>query len=137
MEEEYGFGMVDEGTGKPYNIRHRCFYFSKSVLSLVKSHKIDYLYLSIDDQLIRSATSIGANMEEGFAGSSSKDWQKFLLIALKSANETKYWLCLVSDSVEVEKEEVNELLNEANEISNIIGSIIVNAKRNSKKENKA
>ncbi len=75
---------------KPYNIRHRCYYFAKEVVLFVKESKCDKVYSSLFDQLIRSATSIGANMVEGRAGSSRKDWKKFLVISLKSANETKY-----------------------------------------------
>jgi len=77
------------------------------------------------DQLIRSATSIGANVIEGKAGSSRKDWKNFLVIALKSANETKYWLCLIRETIEVDNNKVNELIKEADELSKIIAAIIV------------
>jgi four helix bundle protein len=77
---------------------------------------------------VRSSTSIGANVVEGASGSSKKDWIKFLIIALKSANETKYWLCLIRDTMEVSKEEINKLIIEAEEISKIIASIIVKSK---------
>ena len=78
---------------KPYNIRHRCYYFSKVIILFVKGCNYDKIYSSLFDELIRSATSVGANMVESIAGSSKKDWKKFHIIALKSANETKYWLC--------------------------------------------
>jgi len=77
---------------RPYNIRHRCFHFSKQVILFIKSCQYEKIYSSLFDQLVRSATSIGANLVEGSAGSSKKDWKKFQVIALKSANETKYWL---------------------------------------------
>lgn len=73
---------------KPYNIRHRCFYFAKDVVLFVKECKYERIYSSLFDQLIRSATSIGANLIESKAGSSKKDWKNFLTISLKSANET-------------------------------------------------
>ena len=66
---------------KPYNIRHRCYYFSKEVLLFVKDCKYDRVYTSLFDQLIRSATSIGANVVEGRAGSSKKEWKKVFIIA--------------------------------------------------------
>ncbi|RNL53803.1 four helix bundle protein [Pedobacter jejuensis] len=49
-------------------------------------------------------------------------------MALKSANETKYWICLVRDTeiAQTNKEKVNELLREADEISRILASIIIN-----------
>ncbi|MET0392849.1 MAG: four helix bundle protein [Chitinophagaceae bacterium] len=112
---------------KPYNIRHRCFYFSRAVVLFVGECKYERVYSSLFDQLIRSATSIGANVTEGSAGSSKRDWKNFLAIALKSANETKYWLCLIRDTMPVDKEKVQELIREADEISKIIASIIINA----------
>ncbi|EFJ38940.1 hypothetical protein VOLCADRAFT_72165 [Volvox carteri f. nagariensis] len=127
MDIEFDAFEVNEGE-KPYNIRHRCFFFSKEILFFVKDCKYEKVYSSLFDQLVRSATSIGANVVEGKAGSSKKDWNKYLVIALKSANETKYWLCLIRDTQEVSKEKVNELIKEADELSKIIASIIINAK---------
>jgi four helix bundle protein len=117
---------------KPYNIRRRCFYFAKEVISFVKECRYARVYSSLFDQLVRSATSIGANMVEGSAGSSRKDWKKFLVISLKSANETKYWLCLIRDTMGVEKQKITELLNEAEELAKIIASILINADKKEK-----
>ena len=109
---------------KPYNIRHRCFYFARDVIEFVKEINFDRIYYSLFDQLIRSATSIGANVVEGRSGSSKKDWLKFYIIALKSTNETKYWLCLIRETMNINKDTVNKLLNEADEISKILGAIV-------------
>jgi four helix bundle protein len=127
MDDEFETFEVNEG-GKPYNIRHRCFFFSKEVIVFVGNCKYDKIYSSLFDQLLRSATLIGANVVEGKAGSSKKDWKNYFAIALKSANETKYWLCLIRDAIDVSKPKVNELVKEADEISKIIASIIINAK---------
>ena len=116
---------------RSYNIRHRCYYFSKEIILFVKVCKYDKVYTSLFDQLIRSATSIGANIVEGKAGSSKKDWKKFFVIALKSANETKYWLCLIRDTMQIETTKLSELLKEAEEISNIIAKIIINSSEGS------
>ena len=89
--------------------------------------KYDRIFHSLFDQLVRSATSIGANVVEGKSGSSKRDWKNFYVIALKSANETKYWLCLIRDTFEVSKPKINELIKEADEISKIIASIILKA----------
>jgi four helix bundle protein len=78
---------------------------------------------------VRSSTSIGANIVEGASGSSKRDWLKFLIIALKSSNETKYWLCLIRDSIDVSKDQVSTLITEAEEISKIIASIILKSKQ--------
>ena len=94
MEEQFvNFGLKEEE--RPYNIRHRCYYFSKEIVMFVKDCANNKVFSSLFDQLIRSATSIGANIVEGKSGSSRKDWKNFYVIALKSANETKYWLCLI------------------------------------------
>lgn len=124
MENEIEFFELNEDD-KPYGIKHRSFYFSKEVVKFIGSTKYDRIYHSMFDQLLRSATSIGANLVEGSAGSSKKDWRNYYAIALKSANEAKYWLCLIRDTLEVSKEKIIELIVEANELSKIIASIIV------------
>ena len=93
------------------------------------SAKFERIFFSIFDQLVRSGTSIGANIVEGKSGSSTKDFKNFYTIALKSSNETKYWLCLIRDTILInDKDEINKLIVEANELSKIIASIIINLK---------
>jgi four helix bundle protein len=121
--------MENVQEARPYKIRHRSYYFSKEVVLFVKACRFERVYSSLFDQLIRSATSIGANLVEAVAGSSKNDWRKFLIIALKSANETKYWLCLIRDTMDIERQRIDKLLKEAEEIANIIASILVNASR--------
>lgn len=113
---------------KPYNIRHRCFHFAKEVMTFVSECKYERIHFSIFDQLIRSATSIGANVVEGGSGSTKKDFINFFCVALKSANETKYWLCLIRDTIKTNRYKLDELLKEADEISKIIAAIILSAK---------
>jgi four helix bundle protein len=113
---------------KPYNIRHRCFHFAKEILNFERECKYERIHFSLFDQLIRSGTSIGANLVEGSSGSTKKDFRNFLQIALKSANETKYWLCLIRDTLKVDKLMTEALIKEANEISRIIAAIILSAK---------
>ena len=68
-------------------------------------------------------------MVEGGAGSTSRDFVNFMHISLKSANETKYWLCLIRETIDVDSRMVEELIAEANELSKIIAAIIINAKK--------
>ena len=109
-----------EDAEKPYSLSHRCFYFSKDVLLFIRECKYEKIHFSLFDQLVRSATSIGANIVEGKAGSSRKDWRKYYNIALKSANETKYWLYLIRETITVSASEINKLITEVNELSKII-----------------
>jgi four helix bundle protein len=86
----------------------------------------------LSGQLVRSATSIGANIVEAQAGRTKKDFSNFLSHALKSANETKFWLRLLRDSEKSEKECTEKLLNEATELSKILGASIVKIRREEK-----
>jgi four helix bundle protein len=127
MDDEFEAFELNEDD-KPYSIKHRCYYFSKEVVLFVKESRFENTFSSLFTQLVRSATSIGANVIEGKSGSSKKDWKNFYVIALKSANETKYRLCLIRDTMEVSKAKLNEMIIEANEISKIIASIIIKSK---------
>lgn len=115
----------------PYDIKHRCYQFSKEIVQFVSAAKIERIYFSIFDQLIRSGTSIGANIIEAKSGSSTRDFRNFYTISLKSANETKYWLYLIRDTIDsnIEKDKINELIKEADELSKIIASIIINLQK--------
>jgi four helix bundle protein len=102
--------------------------FSLKILKFSGKAKNNRVFWPVIDQLIRSATSVGANVIEAKSSSSKKDYIRFFEIALKSANETKYWLILIKESDKSFKEEASKLLNEINEISNIIGSSILTLK---------
>ena len=67
---------VVEESSAVYNIKHRAFYFAKEVVLFMGKQKYDRIYFSMFDQLIRSVTSIGANLVEGLAGSSKNDFLK-------------------------------------------------------------
>ncbi len=82
----------------------------------------------IGNQLLRSATSIGANVVEANAASSKRDYTNFFNHALKSANETKFWLGLLRDSGKANKDKTNKLLRETTEIANILASSILTLK---------
>jgi four helix bundle protein len=119
--------MMEEGS-PVYNIKHRAFYFSRDIVLFISRQKYDRIYFSLFDQLLRSSTSIGANLVEGISGASKNDFIKFNVIALKSANETKYWLSLIKETLDVDKESISILLKEVGEIANIIASIIIKSK---------
>lgn len=115
---------------KVYDIKHRSYAFSKSIVLYCGSVKFDRIHSSIFDQLVRSGTSIGANLVEGRAGSSVNDFLRYYTIALKSANETKYWLCLIRDTIDIDNKTIKELIQEADEISKIIAKIIISTRSN-------
>lgn len=82
----------------------------------------------IADQVIRSATSIGANIVEAKASSSKRDYLKYFEIALKSANETIYWLTVIEEAIKINKRKVTELINEVCEISKVIAAGVLTMK---------
>ena len=113
---------------KSSDVKIRAYKFSLSIIFFVNELPNKRGFWSIGDQLLRSATSIGANMIEAKSSSSKRDFIKFYEIALKSSNETKYWLCLLRDSYRELKPKSEDLLKEAVEISNMIGSSVLTLK---------
>ena len=81
-------------------------------------------------QLLRAGTSIGANVEEAQAGQSRADFVSKYGIALKEARETIYWLRLLKATGMCTEAQPEKLRDEAEQIARILGSIIVNTKRN-------
>lgn len=109
------------------NFRNRLIKFSLEIIELCDSFDNKRKFWIITDQLIRAATSIGANIIEAKSSSSRRDYIKFFQIALKSANETEYWLILVKELIP-DKQKVNRLIAELNEIACIIGSSLLTLK---------
>lgn len=110
----------------------RAFAFARLVLGLVDKFPNKRSGWAISDQLLRSATSIGANIIEAQAASSKKDFINFLNHALKSANETKFWLALARDLDKELIPEINDLLKEVDELAKILGSSISTLKGKNK-----
>ena len=82
----------------------------------------------IGGQLLRSGTSIGANVHEAISGESKRDFIHKLSIALKEAKETSYWLNLLNDSKYISIEQFNDLNASCSEIIRIHNSIILTTK---------
>ena len=110
------------------NLKYRAYQFSLTTIKFVSNLPEKKIYWVISDQLLRAATSIGANIIEAQASSSKREFIKYYEIALKSANETKYWLCLLRDGNLTSKDEVGKILKEAEEISNMLGSSLLTLK---------
>lgn len=111
------------------DLKKRVYFYALDVIKFID--RLDQKDLSgqiIAKQLLRSATSIGANIIEAQAGSTKKDFTNFFAYALKSANESKFWLGLFRDSGKADKNEAAKLLQETVEISNILGSSILTLK---------
>ena len=81
-------------------------------------------------QLLRSGTSIGANISEAIFAQSSVDFIHKLSISQKEANETKYWLTLLERTEYLSKKEADSMLNDCEELRKLLSSIILTTKQN-------
>lgn len=110
---------------KVYDLKKRAFLYSIAVIEFLETLSKDYISQVMDQQLLRSVTSIGANIVEAQAASSKKDFANFYNTALKSANESKYWFLLLKSTNRGDKNEVENLLKETEEISNILAKSLL------------
>ena len=109
-------------------IADKTFKFSLSIISLFKKLQEEKEFI-ISKQLLRSSTSIGANVQEATAAQSKRDFINKMSIASKEARETKYWLRLLSES-ELTEINVSNEIREITHIINIITKIIITARKN-------
>jgi len=121
--------MQSNNTKPKINLKQRAYLYALDVIKFINDlDKKDFSAQVIVKQLLRSATSIGANIIEAQAGSTKRDFTNFFSYALKSANESKFWLGLLRDSDKADKNQVNKLLQETAELANILGSSILTLK---------
>ena len=98
------------------------FDFSLSIIGLYKKLTESKEYV-LSKQLLRSATSIGANIEEAIAGQSKRDFTSKMSIASKEARETRYWLRLLDKSKLIDLD-YSSFLNSVEHIINILTKIV-------------
>jgi len=121
--------MQNHNAKSKNDLKIRAYNLALNTIKFIDSlDKKDLSVEIITKQLLRSLTSIGANIIEAQAASSKRDFTKFFTYALKSANESKFWLGLLRDSNKANKESVNRLLNEVIEVANILGASILTLK---------
>lgn len=107
------------------DLKYRSYNLSINVIKFIDRIPNSRSSKIVSDQLLRAATSIDANIIEAQAASSKRDFINFYNIALKSANETKYWLGLIRDTADIDKDGAQALLTEVSEIANILGASIL------------
>lgn len=103
-------------------IREKSFLFS---VQIVKLHsELSKKNIDISRQLLRSGTSIGANVCEAEHAQSPRDFINKLSISRKEANESKYWLELLEATSYLDEEKSKSLIDQVDEITKILTSII-------------
>jgi four helix bundle protein len=140
VRQPYAEEVAEEA--KPRDITERAFDFALSIVRLCRAlERRPGSDRVLSRQLLRSGTSIGANVEEAQAGRSRADFINSYAIALKEARETTYWLRLLAAAEQAETGLQKEakasaqdsttygrLLREAGELAKIIGAIVVSAR---------
>ena len=104
-------------------IQTKTFEFAVRIINLYKFLSTEKKEFVVSKQVLRSGTSIGANVEEAIGGQSKNDFSTKLTIAYKEARETKYWLRLLYATGYIENQMFESLMNDMEEILRIIGSI--------------
>jgi four helix bundle protein len=116
----------------PRNIQERSFEFACRIVKLHQYlQKRGGTEREIGKQILRSGTSIGANLEEADAGQSKPDFISKCGIALKEARETHFWLRLLRDTNLVSLELIAPLIDEARQLVAILTTIVKNARNGS------
>jgi len=106
----------------------RTYNLSLAVIELMNTLPQKRSAWVIADQLLRSATSIGANIVEAKASCSRLEFKKYYEISLKSANESIYWFNLLKDAKLANEFKVNVLITETDEISRMLASSVMKLK---------
>ena len=110
-------------------ILNKSYDFALRIVKLYKyliEQKKEYV---LSKQILRSGTSIGANIEETVGAQGNKDFLAKLTIAYKEARETNYWIRLLRDSEYISKYQAGSLLKDCEEICKIIGKIQTTMKK--------
>jgi four helix bundle protein len=111
-------------------IKDKSFNFAIRIINLYKYltyHKKEFI---LSKQILRSGTSIGANIEEALGGFSKKDFIAKLTISYKEARETFYWLRLLNETNYLTDEQAKSLFADCDEICKIIAKIKITISKN-------
>jgi len=113
-------------------IKERAYDFSINIIKLVIKLPKDTAGFVLGRQLIKSGTSIGANVEEATGAFSKDDFIFKMNIALKEARESNYWLRLIRDAGFMKEIDIKETLDESEHLKNILSAIVKTSKERRK-----
>ncbi|MGZ0654366.1 four helix bundle protein [Coraliomargarita sp. W4R53] len=109
----------------PNPAAEKSYAFALRIIKLRRFLRDEKSEYDISKQVLRSGTSIGANVEEAIGGHSRKDFKHKLTISYQEARETHYWLRLLRDSGFIEGDSAESLLHDCDELLKIIGSTLI------------
>ena len=110
-------------------IAAKAYSFALEIIGLYKQLVSDKKEFVLSKQMLRSGTSIGANVNEALSAQSKRDFVHKLSISLKETRETNYWLNLLKDSSYITEQSFNKLSEKCSEINKILSSIILTTKQ--------
>ena len=111
------------------NIQEKCFSFAVRIVNLCKLLRTERKEYTLSNQLLRSGTSIGANVSEAQDAQSRADFLSKLNIALKEARETEYWLRLLNATDYISDTEFVAIYQDCDELLKILVSSVRTIKR--------
>ena len=114
-----------------FDIQERTFKFAVRVVKLINRLPRTVAGIEVGKQIVRSATSIGSNVEEADAAESKRDFIHKMSIAHKEARETRYWLRIIRAAL-LDNDEVRALMQEGDELVRILYTIVENARQSSR-----
>jgi four helix bundle protein len=112
----------------PYDIRERTFQFAVRVIQAVRQWPRDTVAQVVPRQLVKSATSVGANVEEADGAESRRDFVHKTSVSRKEACESRYWLRIVRATM-LDNDDFLALERESDGLVRILSAMIANAKR--------
>ena len=113
-----------------YDLEERTAKFGEFIIKFCRTLNQDAIVRPLISQLIRSATSIGANYMEANSASSRKDFRNKIFICKKEAQETKHWLRMLTQATPEHKDELAKLWQEVQELTLIFQKITTSLKEN-------
>lgn len=125
----YGATMIDPSI-KENIVQQKSYSFALSILKLARALRVEQKEWVLSKQLVRSGTSIGANIEEAVAAQSKRDFLSKMSIALKEARETHYWLRILKDSGITDEPQAEPLVTACQELVRLLNSITLTTRRN-------
>ena len=120
--------MQNQNLKSRIDLKNRAYKYSIAIIEFLDTLPKDTSSQVIVKQLLRSATSIGANIVEAKGTCSKRDFTNFFSHSLKSANESLYWLGLLRDAKKIDNPQLRYLLSETQELANILGSSVLTLK---------
>jgi len=111
------------------DITERCVEYSLRIIKLYRELEKDSVGRIIGKQLLRSGTSIGANVHEAQGAQSKADFISKMSIAQKEAHESSYWLRIIRESGVIPVNRLNDLCEETGQLIRILSAILISSKK--------